>query len=74
MRDLVVGEPQRRQASRRVGLIATPVARLLGGRAVVAQPVGLDDQAEVRPEEVDSEVVEVSLRQRRGQTGAPGDR
>ncbi len=74
VRDLVVGEAQRRQAGRRVGLIATPVARLLGGRAVVAQPVGLDDQAELRPEEVDSEAVEVSLRQRRGQTGAPGDR
>jgi hypothetical protein len=71
--DLVVGEPQRGQARRHVGLIAAPVTRLLGGRAVVAQAVGLDDEAEVRPEEVDPEAVEPLLCEGRGQTRPPGD-
>jgi hypothetical protein len=38
-----VGEARRGEAGRRVRLIAPPIARLLSGRAVVAQPIGLDD-------------------------------
>jgi hypothetical protein len=53
-------------------LIPLAVARLLCGRAVVPQPIGLDDQAELRPVEVHSESIHPLLRQRSGQAG-PGD-
>ena len=45
------------EAGRGVRLIAHAVAGLLGGSAVVAQAVGLDDQPELGPEEVDAEAV-----------------
>jgi hypothetical protein len=38
---LRVREPQRRHARRRVRLIAKTVARLLGGRSVISEAVGL---------------------------------
>ena len=44
--DLGVCESQRCQPCDRVRLVELAVLRLLGGGAVVAQPVGLDDQAE----------------------------
>jgi F0F1-type ATP synthase beta subunit len=43
--DLRVGEAQRDEAGSDVLLVADSVLRLLRGRAVVAQAVGLDDQA-----------------------------
>ena len=36
-------------------LVANRVARLLGGSAVVAQPVGFDDKPQIGPVEVDPE-------------------
>jgi len=57
-----------------MGLVAKPVFRLLGGGAVVAQAVGLDDQAEVGPVEVDVESVELDLRLGLGQADAAADR
>ena len=69
-----MGEAQRGEARRGVRLIAAPVTRLLRGRAVVAQAVGLDHEAEVRPVEVDAEAVEPLLGQRRRQARPPGDR
>jgi hypothetical protein len=45
-------------------LVADPVRRLLCGSAVVAQSVSLDDEAEVRPEEIDLEPVHALLRTR----------
>jgi hypothetical protein len=59
--DLSVGEPQRGQTCGRMSLIAQAVASLLGRRAVVREAVGLDDKAEIGPEEVDAEAVHVLL-------------
>ncbi len=53
VRDLPVREAQADESGGRQDLIAAPVACLLGRRAVVAEAVGLDDQAELRPVEVD---------------------
>ena len=53
--DVSVREPQRRQSGRGVRLIAPAVVALLRRRAVVAQTVGLDDESELGPVEVDAE-------------------
>ena len=45
---LPVGEPKRRQSGGRVSLVPPPIPCLLELRAVVAEPVGLDHEAEVR--------------------------
>ena len=55
---LRVGEAQRGQAARRVGLVADAVPRLRGGGPVVAQAIGLDDQPEIRPVEVHLEAID----------------
>jgi hypothetical protein len=47
-----------------MGLIAETIACLLRWSAVVRQPVSLDDQAEIGPEEVDTEATDVLPRQR----------
>src|SRR3954447_5083316 len=62
--DLGVCEPERDETGCGVDLVAQPVARLLGGRAVVAEAIRLDDQAQVGPVEVDLEAVHIHLRQR----------
>jgi hypothetical protein len=64
-----VREPQWRDAARGVGLVADPVSGLLSGRAVVAQAVGLDDEAEVGPPEVDLEAVDVGAGRRLREPG-----
>jgi hypothetical protein len=51
--NLGVGEAQAAQAGPRVGLVAAEVDRLLGGGAVMAEAVGLDDETESGPEEID---------------------
>ena len=53
--DLVVGEAERDQAGGDVSLIAQAIARLLGGRTVVAEAVRLDDEAQFGPAEIDLE-------------------
>ena len=50
-------------------LVAEPVPSLLSGRAVVADAVGLDHQAQVRPVEVDLEAVHPHPGLRRRQPG-----
>ena len=50
-------------------MVAAVVARLLGGSAVVAEPVGLDDETEVGPVEVDFESVEAHSGDRQRQVG-----
>jgi len=72
--DLLLGEAQRNESGCRVGLIAAPVLCLLRGRSVIAEPVGLHDQAELGPVEVDAEAVHVALRQWRGQARTARDR
>jgi len=52
-----------------VGLVAEPISGLLSGRAVVAQAVGLDDQAEVGPPDVDPAAVHVGAGERLRETG-----
>jgi hypothetical protein len=59
--DLGVGEAQAAQTRPRVGLIATEVHRLLGGGPVVAEAVGLDDEVQRGPEEVDPIAPEAAL-------------
>ena len=62
--DLGVGEAQGAQAGADVVLVAADVRGLLGRGAVVAEAVGLDHQAEFRPEEVDAIAAEAFLRRR----------
>lgn len=71
--DLGVGEAQRAQAGPGVSLIATEVHGLLGSGPVVAETVGLDDEAAVGPEEVDSMTAEATLRVGRRQAGIADD-
>jgi len=55
-------------------VVANRVAALGGGGAVVAESVGLDDEAERVPIEVDLEVVDDVLGHLGGQAGGDGDR
>jgi hypothetical protein len=71
---LGAGEPQRGPAGGHVRLVADAVGGLLRRRAVVAQAVGLDDEVELRPEEVDPVAVDLALGKGPRQTGAPCDR
>ena len=50
--DVAVGESKCGQARRGVRLVSSQIRRLLGGGAVIAEAVGLDDQTQARPEEV----------------------
>src|SRR6266540_2265792 len=72
--NLPVGEPQRSQSRRRVGLVTETIFQLLLRRSVVAKAVGFHDEDEVGPKEVDHEYVDVLLRQWRGEPGTCGDR
>jgi hypothetical protein len=55
---VLMGKAKLGKAGGGVGLVAEPVPRLLSGRAVIAQAVGLDDEPKVRPVEVDFEFVD----------------
>lgn len=70
---LGVREAQGREAGARVSLIAATVHGLLRGRAVIAEAVGLDDEAEIGPVEVHSEAVEADLGLRWWEAGSPSD-
>lgn len=48
---------------------AWSIADLLRRRAVIAKAIGLDDKAEVGPEEVDAEAMELNSRLRSRQAG-----
>ncbi len=67
--DLPVGEAEDPVAGGGVDLVAPGGAGLLGGGAVVAQAVGLDDQAVVGEEEVGLITEEMVLGQRDRQAG-----
>ena len=65
-------EAKRRESSGGVRLVPQAVPRLLGRRAVIAQAIGLDHQAEVGPVEVDLEAIDAAgLRLR--ESGPPGE-
>jgi hypothetical protein len=72
--DLRVGEAQRGEAGGCVHLVSEPIPSLLGRRSVITQPVGLDDQAQVGPVEVDAKAVYAALGQRRRQAYAADER
>jgi len=72
--DLAVGEAEWGQARCGVALEAEGVAGLGGRGAVVAPAIGLDDEAEVGPEEVDLEFVDELFGERGRETGGRGDR
>ena len=65
--NLLVSEAQRRVAGGEMFLIATTVAGLLRRRAVMAQPIGLDHEPQVGPEEVDPKAVEMLASERHGE-------
>jgi hypothetical protein len=65
---LGVGEAQRRVPGGEVVLVATAIASLLRRRTVVAQPIGLNQEPQVGPEEVDAEPIEVLARERNRQS------
>src|SRR3954452_11619681 len=69
MEDLPVGETDGRQARCGMPLVAEPVHALLRRRAVEAQAVGLDDQAELGPEEIHPATLTAYLRPRLRQPG-----
>src|SRR3954470_16753437 len=71
---LVVGEAKRGEPGGGVDLEPECIARLRRGRAVVPPAVGLDDEAEVGPEEVDLELVDNDFRLWRRQAGCFGQR
>lgn len=71
--DLVVREAEPGETGGGVGLITKSVTGLGCGRAVIAQPIGLDHEVEVGPVEVDLESVDDLLRQWRRQPGLRGD-
>src|SRR5687767_2240127 len=56
-----------------MSLVADPIGLLLGGGAVVAQAIGLDDQAEDWPEEVHPEAVDRLPGERLGKPGSAND-
>ena len=69
---LLVGEAQRCEPGGDMGLVPQVVASLLGRSAVVAQAVGLDDQMQLWPQEVDLEAVDPDFRLRQWQADVPG--
>src|SRR4051812_15054 len=71
---LCVREAKRSETGRCVRLIPETVPRLLGGRAVVSQPVRLHDKAQLRPVEVDLEAVETRSGLRLWKACPAGDR
>src|ERR1700743_3870380 len=72
--DLGMGEAQGAQARPGMDLIAAEVHRLLGGGPVMAQAVGLDDEAEGGPEEIDSISAQPALGLGRRNAGLTDDR
>ena len=62
--DLRVREAERRQTGGHMRLITEAIARLLRRRAVISKTVGLYDQTQIGPEEVDPEPVHLLARQR----------
>ena len=67
--NLRMREAERGQTRRSMGLVSTPVTRLLSRGPVVAQPVGLDDQAQLGPEEVNAKTVQTDTGLGNGQAG-----
>lgn len=72
--DLVVGEAKRSHPGDCVGAVAFRVSRLGCGRAVVPEAVGLNDQAELGPVEVDLPPVDELFAERGRQPRSGGDR
>jgi hypothetical protein len=60
--DLLVGEAQRREPGGGMRLVAHVIARLLSSSAMVEQAVGLNNQSQVWPQEVDLEAVDPGFR------------
>jgi hypothetical protein len=69
-----MGEAKLGEPGSGVRLVPKAVTRLLRRRSVVAQAVGLDNEAQLGPEEVHPEAVHSLLGQRSRQAGSPRDR
>jgi hypothetical protein len=72
--DLAVREAQADEPRRDVLLVTPQILRLLLRRAVIGESVGLDDQPQLRPVEVDLVTVDDLPRQRARKPGPQGDR
>lgn len=71
---LPVGEAEGGQPRGGMCLITHAVPCLGDRRPVIVETIGLDDEAEIRPEEIDLEPVDVGFRQRGREARALGDR
>lgn len=71
--DLTMGEAERDQSGGGVGLVAEGVAGLGGRGAVIAPSVGLDDETELWPKEVDLESVDDGSGPREGEPSSEGE-
>jgi hypothetical protein len=72
-RDLLVREAQAREPGGGVGLVAKAIARLLCRRSVISEAVGLHDEAQIRPVEIDLEAVHDLPREGERQACPPHD-
>ncbi|HEY2334403.1 MAG TPA: hypothetical protein VGH58_05305 [Solirubrobacterales bacterium] len=68
---LPVSETERGEAGGEMGLVAKTIAGLLSRCAVIAKPIGLDHETQIRPVEVDPEAIHVlpGARQRQSRIG-----
>ncbi|HEX3323663.1 MAG TPA: hypothetical protein VHR65_00790 [Solirubrobacterales bacterium] len=71
---LPVSEAERGEAGGKMSLVANSVTDLLSRRAVIAKPVGLDHEPQVRPVEVDPESIHVLPSQGHGQSSIGNER
>jgi hypothetical protein len=72
--DLSMGKAKWREPSGEMSLISSMVARLLGRGAVIAQPVGLNHESQVRPEEIDPKAVQALACEREWQANLGHER
>lgn len=71
--DLTMREAERRQAGCGVRLVADVISGLGDRRSVIFEPVSLDHQAEIGPEEIDLESIDLRFGQRRRQADSSCD-
>jgi hypothetical protein len=70
---LCVSESQRNQARPDVGVITEPIPRLLSRGAVVSKTIGLNNESQRRPVEIDFEPIDQALLLGRWEPGLPCD-
>ena len=69
--DLRMGESQNSESGGGQCLVSLPVLGLLSRRPVIAQPVGLNHEPQLRPKEIHTETIHMPLRFRLRQPRLP---